>query len=45
MSEAGAKVDWTAKMRELGEDFATRAAKHDEEDSFVAENYANLRWT
>ncbi len=30
-------------MRELGEDFATRAAKHDEEDSFVSENYAKLK--
>jgi alkylation response protein AidB-like acyl-CoA dehydrogenase len=36
-------IDWTAKMRELGEDFASRAAKHDEEDSFVAENYAKLK--
>lgn len=36
-------IDWTAKMRELGEDFATRAAKHDEEDSFVSENYAKLK--
>jgi len=35
--------DWTATMRELGEDFATRAATHDEEDSFVAENYATLK--
>ena len=30
-------------MRELGEDFAKRAAKHDEEDSFVAESYAKLK--
>ncbi|HEY8077277.1 MAG TPA: acyl-CoA dehydrogenase family protein [Labilithrix sp.] len=37
------QVDWVAKMRELGEDFATRAAKHDEDDSFVAENYAKLK--
>jgi alkylation response protein AidB-like acyl-CoA dehydrogenase len=36
-------IDWTAKMRELGEDFAGRAAKHDEEDSFVSENYARLK--
>src|SRR4051794_2608694 len=36
-------IDWTAKMRELGEDFAARAAKHDEEDSFVSENYAKLK--
>src|ERR1700759_3325112 len=30
-------------MRRLGEDFATRASAHDEEGSFVAENYAALR--
>src|SRR5258706_12968295 len=36
-------IDWAAKMRELGEDFASRSAKHDEEDSFVAENYAKLK--
>jgi acyl-CoA dehydrogenase len=38
-----AAIDWVAKMRELGGDFATRTAKHDEEDSFVAENYAKLK--
>lgn len=36
-------IDWVGKMRELGEDFASRSAKHDEEDSFVAENYAKLK--
>ncbi len=36
-------VDWLALARELGEDFATRAAAHDADDSFVAENYAVLR--
>jgi alkylation response protein AidB-like acyl-CoA dehydrogenase len=35
--------DWTAKMRELGADFATRTAQHDEDGSFVAENYAALK--
>lgn len=40
---ASGSIDWAAKMRELGEDFAKRAAKHDEEDSFVAENYARLK--
>src|SRR3954471_20807164 len=40
---APAKTDWLTKARTLSEDFATRAAKHDAEDSFVAENYAALR--
>jgi acyl-CoA dehydrogenase len=30
-------------MNELGRDFAARAADHDRDDSFVAENYAALR--
>ncbi len=37
------KTDWLAKAKELADDFATRAAKHDAEDSFVAENYAALK--
>ena len=37
------KTDFVAKAAALGSDFATRAAKHDAEDSFVAENYAALR--
>jgi alkylation response protein AidB-like acyl-CoA dehydrogenase len=36
-------MDWVSLMHELGREFATRAAKHDHEDSFVAENYAALR--
>jgi alkylation response protein AidB-like acyl-CoA dehydrogenase len=36
-------TDWAGVMRQLGEDFATRAAEHDEADSFVAENYAALK--
>ena len=36
-------MDWVALMHELGRDFATRAADHDRDDSFVAENYAVLR--
>src|SRR4051812_27590864 len=40
---APTKTDWLAKARALSEDFATRAAKHDADDSFVAENYAALR--
>lgn len=39
----GGTIDWSGKMRELGEDFATRAAKHDADDSFVGENYAKLK--
>jgi alkylation response protein AidB-like acyl-CoA dehydrogenase len=37
------KTDWVAVMRQLGADFATRTAEHDECDSFVAENYAVLK--
>ncbi len=36
-------VDWTGIVRELGPRFAARAAAHDAHDSFVAENYAELR--
>jgi acyl-CoA dehydrogenase len=39
----GTTKDWTGLMRELGADFAKRAAAHDRDDSFVAENYAALR--
>jgi alkylation response protein AidB-like acyl-CoA dehydrogenase len=35
--------DWTSLVKELGRDFARRAADHDRDDSFVAENYARLR--
>lgn len=38
-----ATTDWVALLDELGRDFATRAAEHDRDDSFVAENYAKLR--
>jgi acyl-CoA dehydrogenase len=34
---------WVAIARELGPDFASRAAQHDAEDSFVAENYELMR--
>ena len=37
------KTDWLAKAKTLSDDFATRAAKHDADDSFVAENYAALK--
>ena len=36
-------MDWVSLVNELGQDFATRAADHDRDDSFVAENYAALR--
>ena len=35
-------MDWIELMATLGRDFATRAAAHDRDDSFVAENYAAL---
>ena len=41
--ELGTKTDWLATAQRLSDDFATRAAKHDADDSFVAENYAALR--
>jgi acyl-CoA dehydrogenase len=37
------KTDWISVARELGPLFAERAAKHDAEDSFVAENYAAMK--
>lgn len=40
---APSKTDFVAKAAALGADFATRSAKHDADDSFVAENYAALR--
>jgi alkylation response protein AidB-like acyl-CoA dehydrogenase len=36
-------TNWVSMMNDLGADFATRAAKHDEEGSFVAENYEALK--
>jgi alkylation response protein AidB-like acyl-CoA dehydrogenase len=38
-----AEMDWLETARTLGADFATRAAAHDADDSFVAENYAALK--
>jgi alkylation response protein AidB-like acyl-CoA dehydrogenase len=35
--------DWLEQVHELGRDFAKRAAEHDEDDSFVSENYAALK--
>jgi alkylation response protein AidB-like acyl-CoA dehydrogenase len=36
-------TDWVSLMKELGREFGARAAEHDRDDSFVAENYAKLR--
>jgi acyl-CoA dehydrogenase len=36
-------TDWVGLMTLLGQDFATRSAEHDANDSFVAENYAKLK--
>jgi acyl-CoA dehydrogenase len=37
------KTDWIATAKTLADDFATRTAKHDADDSFVAENYDAMR--
>ena len=37
------RTDWIAVVRELGPNFAARAAAHDANDSFVADNYAELK--
>jgi acyl-CoA dehydrogenase len=37
------RTDWIEIARELGSRFAARAAAHDAEDRFVADNYAELR--
>ena len=42
-SEAAPAVDWPALMHELGPRFAARAADHDANDTFVAENFAELK--
>jgi alkylation response protein AidB-like acyl-CoA dehydrogenase len=36
-------TDWLATANQLSADFATRAADHDANDTFAAENYAKLR--
>jgi alkylation response protein AidB-like acyl-CoA dehydrogenase len=36
-------TDWIAVARELGPTFAERAAAHDADDSFVADNYAAMK--
>jgi alkylation response protein AidB-like acyl-CoA dehydrogenase len=37
------QTDWLAVARDLGREFAPRAAAHDADDSFVAENYDILK--
>ena len=37
------RSDWVSLARELGPRFAARAASHDAADSFVADNYRDLR--
>ena len=36
-------TDWLATAKTLSDQFATRAAAHDADDSFVAENYAAMK--
>ena len=36
-------TDWVQTAKTLADQFATRAAQHDADDSFVAENYAAMR--
>src|SRR5919108_446658 len=42
-TQYGSGPDWVAVARELGPAFAARAPAHDAEDSFVAENYLDLK--
>jgi alkylation response protein AidB-like acyl-CoA dehydrogenase len=37
------KTDWIGMMGTLGRDFAERSSRHDEDDSFVLENYGVLK--
>ena len=39
----GSRIDWPAVAQELAPTFAARAAGHDADDTFVSENYAELR--
>jgi alkylation response protein AidB-like acyl-CoA dehydrogenase len=41
--EAARRTDWVAVARGLGPGFASRAAAHDADDTFVAGNYEELR--
>jgi alkylation response protein AidB-like acyl-CoA dehydrogenase len=42
-ASAPSSTDWLAVAKDLSADFATRAADHDANDTFAAENYAKLR--
>jgi alkylation response protein AidB-like acyl-CoA dehydrogenase len=42
-SSQGARADWTAPIYAVGPRFAARAAAHDAADTFVSENYAELK--
>lgn len=37
------RTDWPTLIREIGPQFATRSAAHDANDSFVADNFADLK--
>jgi acyl-CoA dehydrogenase len=37
------RTDWAGLMTTLGQDFSKRTAEHDENDTFVSENYAALK--
>lgn len=39
----GQKTNWVAVAQEIGPAFAARAAQHDADDRFVADNYAELK--
>jgi len=43
MAQHRPQSHWVTVVRELGPGFAARAARHDAEDTFVADNYAELR--
>jgi alkylation response protein AidB-like acyl-CoA dehydrogenase len=43
MTQGTPRTDWIALARELGSRFAARAPLHDADDSFIAENYAELK--
>jgi acyl-CoA dehydrogenase len=43
MAESRSHDRWVDVVRELGPRFAARVAAHDADDSFVADNYADLR--
>jgi alkylation response protein AidB-like acyl-CoA dehydrogenase len=43
MGNSPTRADWIRVARELGRRFAERAAQHDAEDSFVADNYVELK--